>query len=203
MLVPPPPKPAPPTLDEVKKRLRRESRTRRLALAAERPGAAKQAAAAFASVAWLERVQIAAIYHAVGSEMDAGPLAAMLQARGVKIALPVVLAADASLVFRLREDQVMVQDAAGMFTPPPSAPLVRPDLVLVPLLAFDGRGGRLGQGGGFYDRTLAHLRAEGQVTAVGLAYAGQRSEGLPMAGHDQPLDGVLTEDGLTWFSKEV
>jgi len=114
----------------------------------------------------------------------------------------VVLAADASLVFRLRDDQMMVQDAAGMFTAPPSAPLVRPDLVFVPLLAFDDCGGRLGQGGGFYDRTLAHLRAEGQVTAIGLAYAGQKCERLPMAGHDQPLDGVLTEDGLTWF-KEV
>jgi len=189
-------------MDEVKKRLRRDGRTRRIAVAAERPDAAQRAAQALAAAANLAAFKVAAIYNAVGSEMDAAPIAHVLRSRGVSIALPVVLAADASLVFRLRDDQMMVQDAAGMFTAPPSAPLVRPDLVFVPLLAFDDCGGRLGQGGGFYDRTLAHLRAEGQVTAIGLAYAGQKCERLPMAGHDQPLDGVLTEDGLTWF-KEV
>ncbi len=199
MLIPPPP---PPTTDEVKKRLRREFRTRRIALKADQPDAAQRAADAFASAELLAAIQVAAVYHAVGSEIDAAPVAALLHDRGIKIALPVVLAADASLVFRLRDAQAMVMDAAGTFTAPASAPLVRPDLVFVPLLAFDGQGGRLGQGGGFYDRTLAHLRAEGQVLAIGLAYSGQRSERLPMDKHDQILDGVLTEDGLIWFSKD-
>ena len=73
-----------------------------------------------------------------------------------------------------------------------------PDLIIVPLLAFDAAGGRLGQGGGYYDRTLEALRAVDSIppiAAVGLAYAGQEMDNLPMKPHDQPLDGVLTEAG--------
>ncbi len=77
-----------------------------------------------------------------------------------------------------------------------------PDLVLVPLLAFDPYGGRLGQGGGYYDRTLAQLRAERPVFVLGLAYAGQEVERLPAETHDQPLDAVLTETGLRSFARE-
>ena len=75
---------------------------------------------------------------------------------------------------------------------------IAPDLIIVPLLAFDASGGRLGQGGGYYDRTLEALRALDRVppiAAVGLAYAAQQMDNLPMDPHDQPLDGVLTEAG--------
>jgi 5-formyltetrahydrofolate cyclo-ligase len=70
----------------------------------------------------------------------------------------------------------------------------------VPLLAFDAHGGRLGQGGGYYDRTIAQLRAGGPVFVLGLAYAGQEVERLPAETHDQPLDAVLTETGLRLFA---
>jgi len=68
--------------------------------------------------------------------------------------------------------------------------------VLTPLLAFDRDGHRLGYGGGFYDRTLDKLRRDGDVTAIGVAFAAQRVGAIPRAGHDQCLDAVLTEDGL-------
>jgi 5-formyltetrahydrofolate cyclo-ligase len=67
--------------------------------------------------------------------------------------------------------------------------------VICPLLAFDRRGGRLGQGGGFYDRTLANLRACKPVFALGLAYAGQEVDGLLIEPHDERLDAILTEKG--------
>lgn len=70
------------------------------------------------------------------------------------------------------------------------------------LLAFDAAGGRLGQGGGHYDRTLAALRARGQVFVLGLAYADQEVEALDMEPHDQRLDAILTETGYTRFRKD-
>ena len=77
-----------------------------------------------------------------------------------------------------------------------AAPIVRPQIVLVPLLAFDAEGGRLGQGGGYYDRTLAALRSDGPVTAIGVGYALQERAQLPMMATDQRLDWILTEDAM-------
>ncbi len=74
--------------------------------------------------------------------------------------------------------------------------MVTPDLILTPLLAFDGAGGRLGQGGGYYDRTFAALP---EAIRIGLAFAGQEIAAVPMASHDQRLDGVLTESGYRAF----
>jgi 5-formyltetrahydrofolate cyclo-ligase len=183
--------------------LRRAFRVRRQALMAAQPEAASQAAEAFTLAPRFGPVHVAAIYHAAGSELDAGPLAEVLEGQGARIALPVVVARDAALIFRLRDHQPRTADALGLLSPPPTAAVVTPDLVVTPLLAFDSRGGRLGQGGGFYDRTLADLRARGQVWVLGLAYAGQEAERIPMDAHDEKLDGVLTEAGLRWFTRDV
>ena len=74
-----------------------------------------------------------------------------------------------------------------------------PEIVIVPLVAFDRAGGRLGYGGGFYDRTLEGLRAARPTLAIGFAYAGQEAEGLPLEATDQPLDMVVTEAGVIEF----
>jgi 5-formyltetrahydrofolate cyclo-ligase len=145
-----------------------------------------------------------AAYLAAGSEIDPAPLVSALRARGARIALPVVMDAQAPLIFRIAEtDTVLVLDAANIPAPPPTAPEVRPDLILAPLLAFDDRGGRLGQGGGFYDRTLEVLRKAAPVRVIGLAFAGQRADHLVLGPHDQRLDGVLTEDGYRAASEQV
>jgi len=81
----------------------------------------------------------------------------------------------------------------GIQEPTAAAPVLRPDLLLVPLLAFDRSGHRLGYGGGFYDRTLRALRADGAVLAVGIAYAGQEVDAVPVAEYDQPLNWIVTE----------
>jgi len=190
------------SLPSDKTKLRTVLRRRRRALAAAAPDAAMQAAA----VAPLERLppfDWFAAYHAVGSEFDPAPLAARLAKAGGRLAMPVTLAADQPLVFRAqRAGDDPVVDAFGVPSPPPDAPQVRPDLVICPLLAFDRRGGRLGQGGGHYDRTLAALRAQGPVFVLGLAYAGQEVEVLDMEPHDQRLDAILTENGYTQFRKD-
>jgi 5-formyltetrahydrofolate cyclo-ligase len=77
--------------------------------------------------------------------------------------------------------------------PPAEAPEVLPDVLLVPLLAFDREGFRLGYGGGFYDRTLEKLRALKEVTAIGIAYAGQEMDTVPRDEFDQRLDWIMTE----------
>ena len=75
--------------------------------------------------------------------------------------------------------------------------MIVPRLVLAPMLAFDDAAGRLGYGGGFYDRTLAGIRADGQaVTAIGIAFDGQQVASVPTGPYDMPLDGVLTPTGL-------
>ena len=146
-----------------------------------------------------DRTYTAALYGAQGSEMDAAPLARALMVHGLELALPVVIQRDAPLVFRRwRPGDPLELDQAGCPAPLDLAGEVTPDLIMVPLLAFDASGGRLGQGGGYYDRTLEALRAEGRIpriAAVGLAYAAQELDNLPMDAHDQPLDGVLTEAG--------
>ena len=146
-----------------------------------------------------ERTFTAALYGAQGSEMDTAPLARALMARGLELVLPVVVRRDAPLVFRRwSPGDPLELDQAGCPAPLDLAGEITPDLIIVPLLAFDSSGGRLGQGGGYYDRTLEALRAEGRIpriAVVGLAYAAQQMDNLPMDAHDQPLDGVLTEAG--------
>jgi 5-formyltetrahydrofolate cyclo-ligase len=179
-------------------------RDRRRALRAEDPFAAQRAADRFEAAGFegggLLPFRIAALYRAMGSEIDPTPLGRRLAASGVMLALPVVIAADAPLVFRrAAEDAALVPDALGILAPGPEAETVMPDLIVTPLLGFDAYGGRIGQGGGFYDRTLASLRAKAQVFALGLAYDGQNVDGLVSEPHDQPLDGVLTPSGLRLF----
>jgi 5-formyltetrahydrofolate cyclo-ligase len=184
------------TEPDPKRALRAELRVRRAQLKHDHPDAPVQAALAFER-AGLGPFAVAAIYHPVGSEFDPFPLAAVLARGGCRIALPVVVERGRALVFRLQQETgQMPPDAIGIPAPPPDAPEVRPDLVVCPLLAFDQAGGRLGQGGGFYDRTLAVLRAGGAVTAIGLAYSGQELADVPTGPFDQRLDGVLTEKGF-------
>lgn len=189
--------------------LRRALRTRRRALAADRARASQTLADRVGDLPvrdwpvgdWAGTC--VSVYLADASEIDPAPLAAVLAARGATILLPVVMARDTALVFRHAvAASDLIPDAAGIGAPPPSSPAAVPDVVLAPLLGFDGFGGRIGQGGGYYDRTLAALRAAGPVTVIGLAYAGQVCPRLPMDGHDQRLDGVLTEEGYRAASSE-
>jgi 5-formyltetrahydrofolate cyclo-ligase len=167
----------------------------RLRLAAEAPDAAERAAALLPRDK-LPPLACVAGYHPAGSEMDPAALCRRLATLGATLALPVAGHRDGPLVFRTwSEGDLLIADAAGVPAPAASAAAVRPDMVITPLLAFDRAGGRLGQGGGHYDRTLAELRGSGPVFVLGLAYAGQELPEIPMEAHDQRLDAILTEIG--------
>ena len=136
-----------------------------------------------------------AVYWAIGSELRAEPIALALDAEGRALCLPVVIALDAPMIFRRwSPGDPLEPDAAGVPAPFPLAETVLPDLVLTPLLAFDAWGGRLGQGGGHYDRTFAAMP---DAIRIGLAYAGQQVGMLELEPHDIRLHGVLTEVGYT------
>ncbi|MDR3512092.1 MAG: 5-formyltetrahydrofolate cyclo-ligase [Caulobacteraceae bacterium] len=178
---------------DAKTALRLVLREQRKALAAQAPDAGARAAALLPAER-MAGVVVAAGYRPRGGEIDPRPLMARLAAAGVMLALPVALARDAPLEFRAYQPGDRLEpDAYNIAAPTAEAPLLRPDLVIAPLLAFDRSGGRMGQGGGHYDRTLEALRAEGPVFVLGLAYAGQESAAIPAEPHDQRLDAILTE----------
>lgn len=139
-------------------------------------------------------------YCAIRDEADPRALMLALLARGHTLALPRMVGRDAPLAFHhWKEVDVLKPGTFGITEPLEDAPLVTPHVLLVPLLAFDGNGHRLGYGGGYYDRTLAHLRASRSVHAIGIAYTGQEVPPLPILAHDERLDAVLTENGLRWL----
>lgn len=141
----------------------------------------------------LARLGPAAGYWPFGGEIDPRPLMAALAKAGLTIALPRVDRRGGPSRFLLWEDAAALKpDAYGMMAPPADAREVIPKLLLVPLLAFDRAGHRLGQGGGHYDRTLAALRPMG-AKAAGLAYSAQELPEVPAGPHDQTLDWVVTE----------
>lgn len=144
--------------------------------------------------------RVAAGYWPMGDELDIRPLLQALAGQGGAVALPVVVAPRRPLVFRAWTPGAPLQAGAhGTRHPAADAAVLVPDLLLVPLLAFDDRGYRLGYGGGYYDRTIQALRAERSLTVLGVAYAAQRLDAVPHDGNDQVMDGVVTELGVTRY----
>ncbi|MGI8840529.1 MAG: 5-formyltetrahydrofolate cyclo-ligase [Caulobacteraceae bacterium] len=175
--------------------LRAALRRRRRALARAHPDAASLAAA-FLPLSRLPAFRVVAGYRPIGSELDPGPSLARLAAAGAAIALPAAPGREGPMIFRAAGPlDALVPDALGIPAPPPSAPSLIPDLILAPVLAFDRRGGRLGQGGGHFDRAIAALRAAGPLLVIGLAFAGQEVDAVPLEDHDRRLDAILSETG--------
>ncbi len=137
---------------------------------------------------------VVSAYWPIRSELDPRPLMAELVERGHPCALPVIAGPDAPLEFRAWQPGDELNDGPfGTAQPKLDAPLIVPNVVIVPLVAFDELGHRLGYGGGYYDRTLAALRRTSAVLAIGFAYAGQEVTALPVEAFDQKLDWIVTE----------
>ena len=136
-------------------------------------------------------------FHPYGNEIDTRQLLGKLAGEGWTTALPVVVAKRQPLIFRRwLPGEPMEMGVLKILVPLVSAPEVEPDVLLVPLLAFDKAGYRLGYGGGFYDATLAMLRAKKSITAIGVAYSGQEVADVPHEAHDMKLDYLMTEKGI-------
>lgn len=134
-------------------------------------------------------------YMAMRTEIDPTGAMTTATAYGV-VGVPVIIGAGQPLLFRQwTPESVMIAGAFGAAIPQ-DGDWITPDILIVPLVAFDRRGGRLGYGGGFYDRTLEACRAVKPTLAIGFAYAAQEAEDLPLEATDQPLDFIVTERGI-------
>lgn len=177
--------------------MKAELRKKLLALRAEAAKAGQGAAtdhliAALAPFAG----EVLAGYMPMRSEIDPLPAMAAHHAGGGAVAVPVIAARATPLSFhRWTPDARMIAGTFGAQVPEATDPLT-PRVLIVPLVGFDAQGGRLGYGGGFYDRTLQQLRARGPVTAIGFAYDAQECAELPQEPTDQPLDLIVTPSGL-------
>lgn len=128
------------------------------------------------------------------SEITTIPMLERLHRDGWQTCLPIVIAMEEPLLFRQwTPGAPLVPGAWDIPVPLEAAPQVAPDVLLVPMLAFDRKGFRLGYGGGFYDRTLEQLRQVKRVVAIGVAYHAQMVDEVPVGLHDAPLDFVMTE----------
>jgi len=184
-------------LTAAKKALRAQARARRrTAHATSADVAAYALIAAFKRAVQPAKDAVIAGYWPAGDELDIRPLLADLDARGHRLGLPVVVERDAPLAFRAWRPGDRLVKGNGAWVPLEDAAPRTPDLLLVPLIGFDRRGTRLGQGAGYYDRTLPLLRAARPITAIGVGYAVQELPAIPTGPYDAPLDAILTEAGL-------
>lgn len=144
--------------------------------------------------------QVVAAFWSKGKELNTGFLVDDLFKEGMIVALPVVSKDSRELTFRTWDGEAdLVKGPFGIFEPP-EGDVVQPDIIMVPFLAFDRRGYRLGYGGGYYDATLAKLRKSKEILAVGVGYAAQAVLfNLPVEPHDERLDLIITPAGAHDF----
>ena len=141
---------------------------------------------------------VVAGYSVVRGEMEILFAMKKLATQGCQLCLPVIEDADKPLFFRKWAPGVaLIEGRYGITIPDIDQPIVRPDIVLVPLVAFDRGGNRLGYGAGYYDRTIEKLRSSNpQLVAIGVGYSFQQVEMMAVEPHDQKLDMVITEKGI-------
>jgi 5-formyltetrahydrofolate cyclo-ligase len=182
---------------EKKAELRRSALARRDALPVETRKEAAETIAARAFPVAMAAGTIVSGFMPLKSEINPLPLLRKLAAAGARFALPVVAGRGKPLIMRSWQwGEPLVPGVWGIREPPPGAPEVQPDILLVPLLAFDRSGYRIGYGAGYYDLTIAQLRAKKPVVAVGIAFAAQEIETVPRTAFDARLDLVLTENEI-------
>jgi 5-formyltetrahydrofolate cyclo-ligase len=190
-----------PSLVERKAALRLEMMARRAEIAARSGDVAASAVAGRAAQDLpLPAVAVVSAYWPLEGELDPRPAMRQLAMRGHGLALPRMQGALQPLRFhRWSLDDALVQGPFRVMEPAEGEPVSQPDVVLVPLLAFDRSGRRLGYGAGFYDRTLAAFRAERpRLLAMGVAFAGQEVSEVPNGPDDEVLDAVITEEAVHW-----
>jgi 5-formyltetrahydrofolate cyclo-ligase len=189
-------------IDQFKTDLRKAAFARRDALPAAERQAAAEAIAARPFPLSIAPGAIVSGFSPLKTEINPLPLMRKLAAAGAKLALPVVAGRGKPLIMRSYAfGQPLNEGVWGIREPKDDAPEVDPDILVVPLAAFDRRGNRIGYGAGYYDMTISRLRSLKAIVAVGIAYAAQEVAEVPTTARDARLDLVLTERGVIDFRK--
>jgi 5-formyltetrahydrofolate cyclo-ligase len=182
------------TIANQKTELRVAALSRRDALPADARKAAAEAIAARKFPLAITPGTIVSGFMPLTSEINPLPFMQKLAEAGARLALPAIAGRGKPLIMRAWQFGAPLDRGQwGIREPKPEAPEVEPDILLVPLLAFDRAGYRLGYGAGYYDMTIHRLRALKKVTAVGIAFAAQEVPKIPTTPRDERLDLVLTE----------
>ncbi|HEY0853951.1 MAG TPA: 5-formyltetrahydrofolate cyclo-ligase [Devosia sp.] len=186
-------------IEQAKAAMRTKAHAMRDAMWPDRRAEASKAAAAhFFEGVTLRPGQVVAAYWPIRDELDVKPVLTRLMDDGQPVCLPVVVGDGLPLELRLwQPGTALYPSGFGTLAPDELAPVVEPDVILMPLLGFDKHGTRLGYGGGYYDRTLSRISTK--PTLVGFAFALQEFDHIPRDSHDVPLDAVVTENGVTGF----
>jgi len=156
--------------------------------------------------AWPGKDAIIGGYWPIQSEINPFPLMQVFEDRGYGLALPCLVAEGEGYRMIFRRFSLGDELVGGPFDirqPADDADEILPDVVFLPLLAFDEQGRRLGYGGGYYDRVLARLRAQKDAKGYGIAFSGQQLAEIPFEVHDQPLDGIFTDQGVIQVRSKV
>ena len=182
----------------LKHRLRDEAVHKRAGLGTDFARYAAQDAVRIADSLPLPENPVISAYWALKTELDLRPLMTSFYDKGVPVCLPVVVAKNESLLFRLWSPQAeLVKGLYGTEQPDEKYETVEPNALFLPLLAFDRQGGRLGYGGGFYDRTVRELRAKNpEIVVVGTGFSAQEIDEVPVGDTDERMDWILTESEL-------
>ncbi len=185
--------------EEAKAQMRLLAHKQRGALSSSmRARAGEKAAAHFLASIPLETDQIISAYWPIRDEIDCKPILRKLMDDGRQVCLPVIVRDDGPLEFRVWEQGAALYEAGfGTLGPADGAPVVEPDVIIVPLLGFDKSGTRLGYGKGHYDRSIAVMHK--RPILVGYAFGAQELVDIPRAEHDVPLDWMVTEKGAQHF----
>lgn len=179
-----------------KQLLRQEMRQQRLRVhqAVNQNYIASQLIKHFFSLDLLGKGSVVSGYWACGSEISVLPLMQEIYLCGYSVALPVVNVPGDPLIFRYWQPGLpLQQDCMGIPCPGNEQPALSPTILLVPTLAFDITGARLGQGMGFYDKIIHQLRLKQTITAIGIAYEVQKVNRIPVSAEDEKLDYIITE----------
>lgn len=186
-----------------KAELRAEALARRAAIPeAERAAAAARVAGSVAALP-IPHGAIVSGFLPIRGEIDPRPALEDLARRGHRLCLPVVLEDRVTMIFRAwQPGEPLVPSSFGLSVPEPTAPVVDPSVMLVPLAAFDRRGFRIGYGKGHYDRAIERLSALGPLLEIGIAFACQEIERVPAEPHDRPMQWVVTEAGALRCARE-
>ena len=190
-------------VSDQKSQLRAEALTRRESLPATVRAAGAEAIASRPLPIKIERGTIVSGFSPMKSEINPIPLMRKLVDAGAKLALPVIAGRGKPLIMRAWTfGEPLASGQWGIREPMPTAPQVAPDIVIVPLAAFDRNGHRIGYGAGYYDMTINALRAVKKVTAIGIAFSAQEIPQVPATERDARLDLMLTEREIIDFREQ-